>query len=243
MSRSQPNLKNPATRFMQWRGGEEGGGRVTWYDKETEEEKEVKLPFSFIVLDELNTIAGFSKKDRSGFWSNEVKNMSKEEFVVKTKSGTVAIGKYADISDEIKGKGAKYAKSVYIAFKDETGELVLGNIKFIGAALTAWINFNKKFDVYKCASAISGAKKEKTGTNTYFTPIFDGQEVAEATEKAANELDSQLQAYLNTYFSSRPTEQVDDPEEVEDEPEEEVESETRPSEPEQETISLKDVKF
>ncbi len=241
MSRSQPTLKNPATRFMQWRGGADGGGKVTWYDKEAEEEKEVKLPFSFIVLDELNTITGWSEKDHSGFWSNEVKNMIKEDFAVKTKSGTVAVGKYADISDEIKGKGAKYAKSVYVAFKDETGELVLGNIKIGGAALTAWIDFNKKFDVYKCASVITGAKQAKKGATVYFVPVFDGQEVAEATEKAANELDSQLQAYLGTYLSSRPTEQVDEPEEVEDEPEE-VE-ETQPSEPEQETISLKDVKF
>ena len=51
MSFSNPTAKNPATRFMQWRGGEEGGGRVTWYDKENQEEREVQLPVSLIVLD------------------------------------------------------------------------------------------------------------------------------------------------------------------------------------------------
>lgn len=219
MSRSNPTQKNPATRFFQWRGGEDGGGRVTWYDKEEEQEKEMALPFTFIVLDELNTITGFSEKDHSGFWSNEVRDLSKGVLTVRTKAGIKARGTYANISDGIKSQGAKYAKSVYIAFKDETGELVLGNIKIAGAALTAWIEFQKKFDVMQCAVMITDEpKKGKKGSNTYFIPVFEARQVGEAAENAAKKLDQQLQQYLGSYLTRKPDEEEDDETEVVDDP-------------------------
>lgn len=215
MSLSNPQIKNPATRFLQWRGGAEAfkeggktrheGGRVTWYDKEAQEENEVALPFSFIVLDEMTTITGYSEKDQSGFWSNEVRNLSTDKLVVKTKSGTVAAGLYGDISDLIKSKGAKYAQSVYIAYKDDDGELAIGNIKIAGAALTAWIEFKKRFDISQCAVFITDEPKlEKKGTNYYFSPVFEGQNMSDATKAEAVKLDEELQKYLNTYFSRKP---------------------------------------
>jgi hypothetical protein len=216
MSLSNPQAKNPAIRFFQWRGGAEAfkgddgktrheGGKVTWYDKEDQQEYEMDLPFSFIVLDELTTITGYSEKDQSGFWSNEIRNLQQEKLVVKTKSGTVATGLYGDISENIKAKGAKYAQSVYIAFKDESGELQIANIKMAGAALTAWIEFKKRFDISQCAVFITEEPKlEKKGTNYYFSPVFDGQNMSDATRNAAVKLDEELQRYLNTYFSRKP---------------------------------------
>lgn len=245
MSRSNPTIKNPATRFMQWRGGADKvkdaktgkenyeGGRVTYYDKEAEQDVEVPLPFSFLVLDELSTITGFDESTNSGFWSNDVRDLSKQEFIVKKKSGVVARGKYADISDKIKGMGAKYTQAVYLAFKDDQGELVIGHFKFAGASLSAWIEFKKKWDVMQCAVFITDEPKlEKKGANHYFSPVFEGQKVSEATEAAVKELDKELQAYLNTYFATKPYDQDDDNEEVDDEPEEDgdtdVETEEKP---------------
>jgi hypothetical protein len=268
MSLSNPKATNPATRFMQWRGGEDGGGRITYYDKEQEEEIEVSLPFSFIVLDELHTITGFSEKDHSGFWSNEVDNLNKE-LVVRTKAGIITRGKYADISDEIKSKGAKYAKSVYIAFKDEDGELAIGNLKIAGAAMTAWIDFQKKFDVEKCAVMITDKpKKAKKGSNVYFVPVFEGQKLGDATKKAAVALDEQIQSYLTAYFNRKPeTEEqyatsADELNDSDDDDEEELpaskpakkaapkkkaapveEPEEEDDDDEEETIDLKDVPF
>lgn len=204
MSLINPNVKNPATRFMQWRGGEDGGGRITWYSKEDEQEYEVDLPFSFIVLDEMHTISGFNEKEHAGFWSNEVKSL-KDPLTVKTKSGTVATGLYADISDGIKAKGAKYTKSVYIAFKNEEGELAIGNIKIAGAALTSWIEFQKKYNVEECAVMVGDKpKKAKKGSTTYFIPVFEGQKLGESTKKAAVALGYELQKFLDSYFSRSP---------------------------------------
>lgn len=226
MSLSQPQIKNPATRFMQWRGGEDGGGKVTWYDKETEKDNEVTLPFSFIVLDELNTITGFSEPDHSGFWSNEVRNLQNDILTVRTKSGIKTSGTYANISDQIKAQGAKFAQSVYIAFKDESGELQIGNIKMAGSAMSAWIDFKKKFDVTKCAVFITDhPKKSKKGSNVYFVPVFEGQNMSEATKKEAVKLDEELQGYLNSYFNRGPDTTDNGTTAVVDEPAEDVEIE------------------
>lgn len=267
MSLSNPTAKNPSTRFFQWRGGAEGekgketGGKVTWWEKEAEETREMPLPFTFIVLDELNTISGFSDADKSSYWSNEVRNLLTDEFTVRTSAGIKARGKYADLGD-VKSRGAKYAKSVYIAYKDETGELAIGNIKIMGAALTAWIEFQKKFDVNKCAVILESAKKAKKGVNVYFIPVFDGRNMSDETKSAAVALDKEVQAYLDNYFTRRPdvTEQVDTDEAKDEEIEIEdldspppkdsadptgTEGESEPVQPktEVEGIPLKDVPF
>lgn len=204
MSRSNPTAKNPSKRYLQWSGGEKGGGNLNWYDKEEGKNNVMKLPFTFLVLDELNTITGFSESDHSGLWANEIRDIQNDILTVKSKSGVKARGTYDKIKDEVKAKGGKYAKSVYIAFKDETGELVIGNFKIYGAALTAWIEFNKKFDVYKCAVILSGATQAKKGATTYFVPVFDGRGVSEATQKVAEQLDQELQAYVSNYMSRKP---------------------------------------
>lgn len=223
MSLSNPQAKNPAARFMQWRGGVDGGGRITYYDKEAKEEIEMALPLGFTVLDELSTITGYSKKDQSGFWSNEVRDLMNDALAVKTKSGTIANGKYAEIKESIVSKGAKYAKSVYVAFKDEQGELQIGNLKISGAALTAWIEFQKRYDVGKVGVLVTDTPKaEKNGSNDYFVPEFKALELSKATLEAAKQLDRQLQSYLDTYLTRKPSaddggiEEEDDDVEIEE---------------------------
>lgn len=238
MSFSNPQVKNPATRFFQWKGGAEAfkdektgktrheGGKIVWYDKEAQKEVEQKLPFSFIVLDELNTITGYSESLRSGFWSNEVRNLQNDTLVVKAKSGsgarTIASGLYAQISDKLKAEGAKYTKSVYIAYKDDTGELQIGHIKIAGSALSAWIEFTGKYNVEQCAVFITDEPKlSKKGSNYYFAPVFDAQNIDNNTREQVVKLDEELQTYLTNYFSRKPAEEAaapaaDDDIEIED---------------------------
>jgi hypothetical protein len=204
MSLSNPTAKNPAVRFMQWRGGEEGGGRLTWYDKETKQENEVTLPFSFIVLDELVTLTGFNDSQQSGYWSNEVRNGSNATLVARTKQGVQARGSYQQIK-EMGLNGLKYAQSVYVSFKDESGELAIGNIKMAGSAMSAWIDFKKQYDVSQCAVYITDEpKKAKKGRNTYFVPVFEGQNLNDSTKAEAVKLDEELQQYLTTYLKRQP---------------------------------------
>lgn len=221
MSRSRPQLKNPATVFLEFKGGAEPvgkdengvmqyeGGKLQYYDKSANEGDgetvEVDMPFTFLVLDELTTITGFSKELNSGFYSNEVKDTNKQELVVRNKNGIFARGLYKNIKDELKAAGAKYTRSVYIGYFNAEKELVLGHIKFAGSAFSAWLELNKRVDIYDAAISISVNPKVQTnGTTKYFEPQFETIKISEATGKLADKLDVELQKYLDIYFERGP---------------------------------------
>lgn len=204
MSRSNPTTNlNPSKKFFNWAGSE---GKLVYYDKQKEERVPEKLPFTFMVLDQLSTITGFSEQDKSSYWSNEVRNIKQDELTVKTSSGVKEVGKYEDLQN-VRNKGAKYAKSIYIAYK-ENDVLAIGNIKASGAALTAWIEFSNKHDVYKCAVALTGNEAAKKGTTEYFIPVFEPVVIGEESDKEAVELDKELQKYFKDYFGYQKVDDV-----------------------------------
>ncbi len=139
MSRSnQTELINPATRFMEWSGGE---GVIRYFDKtlgEKGENVEVPLPFKFLVLDKVAQITGGIDRDGTytGFWSNAVRNTKTQKLVVRSKAGVEAQGLYEDIKNY---PGAKFMTGLYIAYYDEDKVLQIGYLKIKGAALTAWM--------------------------------------------------------------------------------------------------------
>lgn len=252
MSKSRPTAKNPSTRFIDWHGGEDATDRLTYWDKEQETSIGVPLPFSFLVLDELHTVTGFNDAQHSGYWANEVKDLKNDIIVVRTKQGIQAKGTY----DQIKAlnlNGLKYAKSVYVGYYDDANELAIGNIKLAGAALTAWIEFNKRFNVEQCAVQLLKADGPyKKGSTTYYVPVFDGRAVSPETDKRWVELDRELQTYLDVYLHQDPDTTELKREESVDAPDvEEVETVTPPAEepkqPEKkqddQPIDLSDVPF
>jgi hypothetical protein len=200
MSRSNnTELKNPAVRFFEWSGSQ---GKIKSFDKSKGEQGEnvfFDLPFTFLVLDTLTCIAGYSDLDQSGYWSNEIRNVTTDKLIVRTKKGTVAEGLYKDMT-HILNKGAAYCQSVYIAYKEE-GQLVIGNIKLSGSAIGAWIEFRKKNKIYELAVTIKEAKPEQKGITHYFSPVYTASPASEETNKQAVELDKELQDYLNKYFN------------------------------------------
>ena len=197
MSRSNPTPTNPAKKFFKWSGSK---GQLVYYDKEKQLEVEVKLPFSFLVLDQLATITGFCEQDASSYWSNEVRSIKKDELTVRTSKGTKQIGLYDDLAD-VRSKGAKYAKSVYIAY-EEGDELVIGNIKASGAALTAWIELSNKHVVTNGKVVLKGSEEAKKGTTVYYTPVFEWTHSDTTEDEVAVALDRELQVYLSQYLSA-----------------------------------------
>lgn len=197
MSRSNPIPTNPAKRYFKWSGSK---GKLMYYDKEKQQEVEVKLPFTFLVLDQLATITGFNEQDKSSYWSNEVRSIAKEELVVRTSNGTKQSGLYKDLAD-VRSKGAKYAKSVYLAFEDN-GEYVIGNLKAAGAALTSWIEFSNKVVVTNGKVSLTGSEEAKKGATTYFTPTFLWSSSDTDQDEIANDLDKELQVYLSQYLAA-----------------------------------------
>lgn len=196
MSRSnQTELTTPCTRFLQWAGGE---GKLRYYDKSTKSNFWVDLPFAFLVLDRLHTVTGFSDQLQTGYWSNEVRDVSHDALTVRTSNGIVAQGVWKQLPAIA---GLKYAQSIYIAYKDESGNLQIGNIKASGAFVSAWIEFSKRRNIYDGAIVITGAEEARKGATKYFVPVFAAKAVSAESDAAAKALDVELQNYLAAYLS------------------------------------------
>lgn len=199
MSRSNPALTNPSTRFFDWKGGE---GTLGFYDKEKEARITVPLPFEFLVLDELATITGYSKADESGFWSNEVRSTVKEELTVHTKKGTKYIGFYKNDQGIVQmPKGAGYAKSIYIAYKTKTG-YEIGNIKAGGSALGAWIEFGNSHIVGNGKVVMAKGEKQTSPVGDFYAPVFEYVHATPEEDAEAIKLDKELQIYLSQYLAA-----------------------------------------
>lgn len=224
MSRSNPNttINSPCSRYFEWNSDTH---QFKYYDKELDNPKTKKkgmnvlinLPFTFIVLDQLTTIKGFNDEEK-GIWSNEVRNLKTEPLTIRVKKGIVATGLYSE--ELLKNMdGAKYSKSVYIAYFDKapdgTNKLNIGNIQFNGASVGAWIELNKQYkkleEEFIAISAWS-FKAEKKGKVDFTVPVFKSVPVTEKTNLEATELDKVLQIYLTDYFKkgAAATEEVKD---------------------------------
>jgi hypothetical protein len=199
MSLSRPVTQNPAVRFYDWSGSR---GELSHWDKEKQERIPVKLPFKFIVLDELHTVTGYSDADQSGYWSNEVRRTT-DDLTVRTKRGVKYVGPYKD------GRGirqvpadSKYAKSVYITQKLD-GEWVLANLKLSGAALTAWIDLSGKHRTEGNIIALVGSTEGSKGATKFQIPTIEfGGAPDGDTLQVATDLDATLQSYLDIYLTA-----------------------------------------
>jgi len=209
MSRSNnTEIISPVKRHFEWSGSE---GCIKYFDKTKGEKGEnilLKLPFTFLVLDRLTTMRGFSDADNSGIWSNEIRDLKKETLTVRTKKGIIGQGLYETL-DAVKNKGAQYAQSVYIAYYDENKELSIGNLLMTGSSIGPWIDLLKGKDIYKYAVIIKEKKEEKKGATKFFAPVFNLTTVKPETDNKAIDLDKELQTYLKAYFSRNATQQTE----------------------------------
>lgn len=191
------DLTNVATRFFEWSSQDQ---KVKWYDKEAKTNVLVELPFTFIVLDMLSTVKGFSDTDQSGIWANEVRDTRKDTLTVRTAKGIRAQGLYQDVKTL---EGARYCRSVYIAYKNEDDKLVIGNFQMHGICNSEFIEFTKSHKPYGIAIQVVGADQRKKGTNTFYAPVFKAVPISDATLAEAIELDKQVQEYLTQYLGRK----------------------------------------
>jgi len=199
MSRLDDDIKNPAKHFLKWKGSE---GGFEYFDKTRGEKGEkvlVKLPFSFMALDTMATVKGYSDTEQSGFWSNEVRNIGKDTLTVRTKNGIAAKGVYSEVMANKACTGAKFCQSVYIVATIE-GKSVIANIQMMGTALSAWIDFGKANKIFKGAIKVASMKEGKKGATKYQTPIFEAIEVTPEADEKAKAMAEELKAYLDIYF-------------------------------------------
>lgn len=207
MSRSNnTDLINPAQKYYEWVGSK---GCLKYFDKSKGENGEqvlVNLPFTFLVLDRLSSIKGFSDADQSGFWSNEIRDIKRDTLNVRTKKGLVASGTYSSLVP-ILNQGACYNQSVYIAIKEKE-DFIIANLAIHGSAIGEWIKICKGKDIYKYAITIASATPMKKGATNYFTPVFKlNPKITEQAENRCIQLDKELQEYLKAYFNKNKAEE------------------------------------
>lgn len=199
MSRSNPNLTNPAEHFMSWSGST---GTLQWYNKEKQENIPVKLPFRFMALDQLATIKGYNKQAKMGFYSNEVRNTRKEELTIRSKQGIVYTGLYKNDQDVVMvPKGAEYTQSVYIAHK-VGDKYVIGNINMKGSSRSAWFDFTKMHKVENGTVIMDKGKAQEAQTGEFYPPTFTYESSTDEENAEAMRLDKELQIYLNQYLAA-----------------------------------------
>lgn len=212
MSRSNPkeNL-SPIKRRYSLNAHGKKGGFLSYYDKKTEEKLEVKLPFQFIQLDTLVGISGYNRAEKSGIWSNHIHNSAQQELVVKLGGKTHSKGLYQEIKANLPS-GAKFCNFVYLGYKNEAGELEIGLLEIKGASLSSWFDLKKSVNIDKEAVVVKELILHDDGDedNSYYSMVFDSKEISEETNKAAVDLDIELQKYLTSSKEDAPEESVND---------------------------------
>lgn len=202
---NQSTSVNPAKHHLRVKSGS-----VNCYDKDEGQNIDVPVPLSFVVLDQLATVKGWSDGDQSGYWSNEVKFAGKDTLNVRTSKGQKASGIWKEIKGDSNIAGSKFNASVYIAAQGREG-LEIQNIAFSGASLNAWIEFvnaNKGVTSGKSKVVITGFSDEKKGAVKYQVPVFEAADITEEELTEATALDVALQEYLTSYFENRRSDEL-----------------------------------
>ena len=190
---------NPTSKFLEWKSNNKS---FSFYNKELKQNEEVKLPLTFMVLEEYHKISGFSDADQTGIYSNEVLQIGAEEMEVRTFKGRIiAKGKYKDIKGAVNAAGGNYHKSIYAVTKE--GELI--NISFKGACVSEWSKFVEKGAWKRLADewvSIESANDHKKGMVKYSTPNFVfNTSLSEAEFETVKAKATELESYLTTYFA------------------------------------------
>lgn len=210
MSRSNPTTAaNPATRFFEWAAEK---GELSYWDKATEQRIAVKMPFAFMVLDEVSQVGGGREVGDKweSYWSNAVKDINTQIITVRNKQGIIDSGLYKDTFKD--KKGFHYIKGLYIAYHGDGGELEIGFLKLKTTSLSAWFEFTKQHrDIYKGAFIIRGKSEPiQSKKSIYHVPVFGFKaDISPESHEQAVKLDLELQEYFKQYFANSPSAAVD----------------------------------
>jgi hypothetical protein len=205
MSRSNPtsDVVHPCQLWLEW---DAKTGTVVYYDKKSDSNVSMPKKFVFVVLDQLNLVTGYDRKNKCGITSNEVRKSVEEVMAVKSFKGShIKSGLYSEIKDTITARGGKFTRNIYIMCKRD-GKPVLASLKIHGTTLRAWSEFfNANREEVKNTKAviINGTFTEQVDGKDFIFPVFGLYELSEAGNDAAKAMDRVLQSYLDIYLAKK----------------------------------------
>jgi len=214
LNRPEQKSTNPTSKFLEWKSNNKS---FSFYNKELKQNEEVKLPLTFLVLEEYHTIKGFSDADQTGIYSNEILQISAEQFEVKTFKGRIiSKGTYSDIKGSVNAAGGNYHKSIYAVTKE--GDLI--NISIKGAAVSKWSQFTEKGAWKRLTNewvTIEDAENHKKGMVAYSTPNFKfNTSLTDYEFKIVEARANELEFYMDGYLAKDEPAKVEEPALVED---------------------------
>ena len=210
LQRPEKKSANPTSKFLEWKSDNKC---FQFYDKENKQNVPVKLPLTFLVLEEYHTVKGFNDADQTGIYSNEVLQIGTDEMEVRTfKSGRlIAKGLYKDIKGSVNAAGGNYHKSIYAVTKE--GELI--NLSFKGASVSKWSQLTEKGAWKRLQDewvTIEDAEDHQKGRVKYSTPNFKfNTSISNSEYQMIKAKATELEEYLKGYFNKtdEPTEEVE----------------------------------
>ncbi len=205
------NAQNPAKKFIKWSGSPDDKC-FNYYDKATAKTEVIEDDTLYVVtLDILSTIKGFSEKDVSGIWSNEVPpfDLKQRELIVQTKNGVLVQGIYSEIKTKIVTAGGKYAASLYavILKKKEDGSFFVPtdeivNFQLFGSAFINWYKLGLNGGISCVIKITKEQEPRKKGAVKYYCPKYELIENPKGDLlKYAQEKNKVLQKFLSSYLS------------------------------------------
>lgn len=223
--RGDVQIINPSNRWFKWSGST---GSLSYYDKVAKENVEVQTPFTFLLLETYSTIKGYDEDAKEGIYANEVKDTKKEILNVRCGKQSIAIGTYENIKETVIARGGGYCQSCYVAYRDESGKLAIGNISMSGSSfgggthkpadknmkdieIGGWLQFAKANAATIMSKAVVIEGKDERictqGSVKFYVPKFKLIEVSPETDKEAIALTHILKAYMTEYFKKSATEE------------------------------------
>ena len=159
-------------KYLEWAGAADAG-YFKYYDGETNQK--LKLG-EFKVVDIEYTIKGFDEATNSPIYSNDIKSFNDEEFIVKSKGGTLFEGKYK--KEDILAIGAKLHIKATIDVNGEEMGLYLKGMNYFN--FSKLIGKDGDVDITKNYVKLSGSTDEKAGAVKYKAPVFvKGSEIGD----------------------------------------------------------------
>lgn len=205
MSRSnKQQLNDPATKILRWTS-EKGCFQV--YDRESGEKNDLNIPVSFVVLDELQTVKGWSAKYDSGIYANLWRSNEPGFFKVRVNQGGgndfPITGHWKTIKDRVENEGGKWVKVIYAMMKAKAGGYETVRIDLHGVVAYLFGQIKGSMDgAIVIKETFVDEKLKKKLRKEFLFPKFEKMKINEDVEEQAILKDRELQDYLTDYFQA-----------------------------------------
>lgn len=187
--------KSPVKYWLNWNGSE---GVFSYWNGE---ENDTVNSLEMLVLDRRSAVTGWNDASTSRIYSNTVKSV-KDELNVRTKTGTIAKGKWEDIKEEVNRAGGNFTINLYALAKlGDSDEFEPVCIQLDKSCLKNWTDFTKEtntWQIYKGLIKVERSEPQQKGRVKFFVAEFSLEEATPEMNEMAQRFDlERLQPYFN----------------------------------------------